>query len=102
MSLFLARSGRGDAVAACLLLGDERTWLGLGARSENDPQRTCRGKGVVSASVDEADIASTARGSPRSGAVSHRPLGKSTFIAVGTKSLWGSFARDWRIFPFQR
>src|SRR5258708_695189 len=34
-----AQNRHADAVAACLLLGDERTWLGRGSKSENDPNR---------------------------------------------------------------
>jgi hypothetical protein len=33
----LALFGPVDAVVACPLLKDERTWLGRGAKSENDP-----------------------------------------------------------------
>jgi hypothetical protein len=35
-----AQNRHADAVAARLLLGDERTWLGRGSKSENDPERT--------------------------------------------------------------
>jgi hypothetical protein len=34
-----AQNRHADAVAACLLLGDERTSLGCGSRSEFDPER---------------------------------------------------------------
>jgi len=37
MSLFMARNGLAAAVAACPLLRDQRTWLGRGSKSENDP-----------------------------------------------------------------
>jgi NAD(P)-dependent dehydrogenase (short-subunit alcohol dehydrogenase family) len=40
VNLTMARNGRGDAVAACLLLGDERTWLKRAARPAFDPERT--------------------------------------------------------------
>jgi len=40
MSLLLALNGPVAAVAACLLSGDERTWLRRGPRSEFDPERT--------------------------------------------------------------
>jgi hypothetical protein len=33
----LAQNRHADAVAACLLLGDERTWPGCGSKSENGP-----------------------------------------------------------------
>ncbi len=36
----MAENRHADAVAACLLLGDERTWLGRGSKSENDPEPT--------------------------------------------------------------
>jgi hypothetical protein len=39
MSPLLARNGQADALSACPLLGDERTWLGRGAKSENDPEQ---------------------------------------------------------------
>jgi hypothetical protein len=37
MSPFLARNRHVDPVAACPLLGDQRTWLGRGSRSDIDP-----------------------------------------------------------------
>jgi hypothetical protein len=42
-SPFLARNGNADAVAACLLLRDQRTSPGRGSKSENDPGcvKTC-------------------------------------------------------------
>jgi hypothetical protein len=39
MSLLVAQNRHADAVAACLLLGDERTWLGRASKSENDHGR---------------------------------------------------------------
>ena len=36
--LLLAQSGNATAVASCLLLGEERTWLGYARRSEFDPK----------------------------------------------------------------
>jgi hypothetical protein len=42
MSPEVARFGRADPVAQCLLLGDERPWLGRGSKSENDPKRLSR------------------------------------------------------------
>src|SRR6476646_9380707 len=42
-----AQTRHADAVAARLLLGDERTWLGRGSKSENDPKRTQRWSGTI-------------------------------------------------------
>src|ERR1700726_1929175 len=39
----LAPNGQVDAVAPCLLLRDERTWLGHDVRSAKDPTRTSCG-----------------------------------------------------------
>ena len=38
MSLFMARCGHAAATTACLLLGDERTYLRRGPRSEFGPK----------------------------------------------------------------
>jgi hypothetical protein len=36
----VAQTRHADAVAPCRLLGDQRTWLGGGSKSENDPYAT--------------------------------------------------------------
>ena len=43
----LAPNGHAAAVAACLLLSDERTWLGRGPRSEFDPKQRSEPVGCV-------------------------------------------------------
>jgi hypothetical protein len=45
-SLLLARNRYVDAVAECPLLKDQRTWLGRGLKSENDPSEPSREVGI--------------------------------------------------------
>jgi hypothetical protein len=93
MSPFVAQNRHADAVAACLLLGDERTSLGCGPRSEFDPERT-------SPSLDPDQAFGTREMFPWGHDT--RDIGLLSFTRLAGSGCWRNRVRAWALVVKQR